>query len=75
MSRKVRILLAVAVLAGLTAGAAQALPSRGRAGRISDGPSGVIARAWEWIRTLLPVRPTGLIPYWEEEGSQMDPDG
>lgn len=75
MSRKVRTLLAVAVLAGLTAGAAQALPFRGHSGRQSDGPSGIVARAWEWIRTLLPGRPGDLIPFWEEEGSKMDPDG
>jgi hypothetical protein len=67
MSRKIRCLAAVLVLALLTAGATQAQSPCVRPGR-----SGFFGALWQWLAG--PYAPE-LTAIWEKEGSSMDPNG
>jgi hypothetical protein len=81
MSRKIRSVVAVLVLAVLTASAAQALSfeAERRPVRVAARES-VAASFWEWLASRLPrreapaaqpARPAGQ----EKEGPQLDPHG
>jgi len=70
MSRNVRSLTLALLLVLVSASAAQALPLKGAA-----PGSGLVDRVWSWIETLVSPAVSDLAPIWEEEGSDMDPNG
>ena len=66
MSRSIRSIAFALLLVFVSASAAQALP-------LGEAPgSNLVSRVLSWIETLLSP---GLTSTWEEEGSQMDPNG
>ena len=66
MSRNVRSIALALLLVLVSASAAQAMPL------VEDPGSRLVSRVLSWIGTLLSPE---LIPVWEMEGSQMDPNG
>jgi hypothetical protein len=76
MSRIIRSVVLVVVLANLVASAAFALP---RASRPAPAQSEVLATAWAWLGSfLVPASPVAKAPgrgIMGKAGSHMDPDG
>lgn len=77
MSRSLRFLATLLVLVGLTAGAAQALPSRPAFAVPEAG--NVLDAAWNWlVSRFRPVEPQSSrqdISQQQKSGCGMDPDG
>jgi hypothetical protein len=60
------------VLLALIAGSAYALPAR----QAAPEPAGLFAPLWNWLSGFFaPGVASALQPAWQNEGSQMDPDG
>ncbi len=71
MSRRGRLLGMVLALTFSAAGAVSAFPLTPRFTEAEER-SGLLERLLDWLASRVPA---GLSSFWENEGSQMDPNG